>query len=66
MTSDILGPVRHVIGTRYVESIKPYIVELTGLPKIAGPDDIVTRDLRTDRIMISCDEHRVITELNIA
>ncbi|OCT21123.1 hypothetical protein [Pseudomonas putida] len=65
MTSDILGPARHLIGTRYVESIKPYIAELTGLPKIVGPDDATTMDLRTDRILVSSDEHGVITDLII-
>lgn len=39
MDFDILGPVQHVIGSRYVESVKPYVLELTGESHVAGPFD---------------------------
>ncbi|MFJ9990852.1 hypothetical protein ACIQSO_08945 [Pseudomonas putida] len=66
MTIDILCPARHVIGTRYVESVKPYILELTGLAAVAGPQDITTRDIRTDRVMIGVDVHGFINGLIIS
>ena len=66
MTTDILGPARHVIGTRYVESVKPYIVELTGLASAAGPHDMITRDMRSDRVLISVDADGNIKGLSIA
>lgn len=34
MTTDILAPARHVIGSRYVESANAYILELTGLERV--------------------------------
>lgn len=66
MTSDILAPARHVIGSRYVESVKPYILELTGLAFAVGPKDITTMDIRTDRIIIRADDEGVIQALRIS
>ncbi|WP_313738444.1 hypothetical protein [Pseudomonas sp.] len=66
MSTDILGPARHVIGSRYVESVKPYVLELTGLYHAVGPNDFTTRDIRTDRILIGVDEHGDITGLTIS
>ncbi|WP_153786734.1 hypothetical protein [Pseudomonas sp. EMN2] len=66
MTTDILGPARHVIRTRYVESVKPYILELTSLTIAAGPKDLITRDLRGDRLIISVDADGFISGLKIA
>ena len=66
MTTDTLSPCSHVIGTRYVESVKPYILELTGLNLAAGPRDITTRDMRSDRIMIYVDANDRIERLQIA
>jgi len=66
MTTDILAPARHVISTRYVESVKPYIVELTGLTSAAGPNDMITRDLRSDRVIITVDADGAIKGLSIA
>lgn len=66
MTTDILGPTRHVIGSRYVESVKAYILELTGLHIAVGPNDISTMDLRTDRVLIQADGDNCITGLVIS
>lgn len=66
MTTDILGPARHVIGSRYVESVKAYILELTGLRIAVGPNDIRTMDLRTDRVVIQADGDNRITGLVIS
>lgn len=66
MTTDILGPVRHIIGTPYVDSIKPYILELTGLAIVAGPRDITTRDFRSDRVIIAVDEQGHISAMSVS
>ena len=66
MTTDILAPARHVIGSRYVESVKPYILELTGLAVAVGPQDMTTMDIRTDRIIIRADDEGVIQALRIS
>ncbi|MBJ9974584.1 hypothetical protein IAE35_08410 [Pseudomonas sp. S75] len=66
MTTDILSPARHVIGTRYVESVKAYLLELTGLHLAAGPGDVTTMDIRQDRIIIDADEAGIITQLRIS
>lgn len=66
MTTDILAPARHVIGSQYVESVKPYVIELTGLKTAAGPKDMTTRDMRADRVMISVNGAGAIDGLQIA
>ncbi|WAB98260.1 MULTISPECIES: hypothetical protein [Pseudomonas] len=66
MTSDILDRARHVIGSQYVESVKPYILELTGLLSAAGPRDVTTLDIRSDRVMISVDANGTIDGLRIS
>ncbi|WP_312934429.1 hypothetical protein [Pseudomonas sp.] len=66
MTSDALANARHLIGSRYVETVKPYLLELTGLSIAVGPDDLlVTLDIRQDRVFIEVDDQRMITELRI-
>ncbi|HDS1737263.1 MULTISPECIES: hypothetical protein [Pseudomonas] len=66
MTTDILAPARHVIGSQYVESVKPYILELTNMTYAAGPRDITTKDIRSDRVMIGVDGNGAIDRLQIA
>jgi hypothetical protein len=66
MTTDILSPARHVIGSQYVESVKPYILELTGLMTAAGPRDITTMDIRSDRVLINVDNAGTIEGLRIS
>jgi len=57
--------VDHLIGTRYVESVKDYISEMTGLPYVIGPGEITTTELRTDRIYVEVDEAGNISRLRI-
>lgn len=66
MTTDILSPARHVIGSRYVESVKAYILELTGLRIAVGPNEMHTMDIRSDRVLIQADGDNCITGLVIA
>ncbi|WP_312934430.1 hypothetical protein [Pseudomonas sp.] len=66
MTTDILGPARHVIGTRYVESVKTYILELTGLTRACGPNDVCSKEFANDRIIISTDDSGLISHLKIS
>ncbi|WP_434772982.1 I78 family peptidase inhibitor [Pseudomonas entomophila] len=58
--------VNHLIGTRYVESVKPYILEMTGLKRVVGPNEPSTLDFRTDRIHVHTDEAGNISQLHIA
>ncbi|CAG8869369.1 hypothetical protein PS627_03447 [Pseudomonas fluorescens] len=61
---DLLGPVRHLIGTRYVPSVKTYILEMTGMSIVVGPTDPATHDKRGDRVFVLVDEG-FITDLRI-
>lgn len=62
---DLTTPVQHLIGTRYVESVKAYILEMTGLTYIVGPNEVSTMDIRTDRIYVHADEAGNISRLRI-
>ncbi|MDO7909735.1 I78 family peptidase inhibitor [Pseudomonas monteilii] len=62
---DLTTSVQHLIGTRYVESVKAYILEMTGLMSVIGPNDISTMDIRTDRIYVDVDEAGNISRLRI-
>jgi len=62
---DLTTPVQHLIGTRYVESVKAYILEMTGLTYIVGPNEVSTMDIRTDRIYVHVDEAGNISRLRI-
>ncbi|ANC01086.1 hypothetical protein [Pseudomonas putida] len=64
MTTDILAPARHVIGSRYVESVGAYILELTGLSAVrivTGAADL--RDYRSDQVRIDVDDEGIISGL---
>jgi hypothetical protein len=62
---DLTTPVQHLIGTRYVESVKAYILEMTGLTYVIGPNEMSTMDIRTDRIYVHVDETGNISRLRI-
>lgn len=62
---DLLGAVRHLIGTRYVPSVQPYILEMTGMFFVVGPDEPVSLDIRSDRVIIVADDQGIITDLRI-
>jgi len=62
---DVLAPVRHVIGSPYVESVKDYILALTGLRRAVGPGEPATKDIRTDRVFISVDDDGRIARLTV-
>lgn len=64
MPTDVLEPARHVIGSRYVKSVKPYILELTGLKRAVGPKDPSTKDIRSDRVFIRVDGDGTITGMS--
>lgn len=57
--------VQHLIGTRYVESVKPYILEMTGLKYVIGPGEIATMDMRTDRMFVEVDGAGNISRLRV-
>ncbi|MDE1168652.1 MAG: hypothetical protein PW845_25540 [Pseudomonas sp.] len=56
MTNDeALAALGHLIGSRYVPSIKSYISELTQRPRIVGPNEMSTKEYDTTRIHIAAD-----------
>ncbi|MDF2488358.1 MAG: hypothetical protein K0S77_980 [Pseudomonas sp.] len=62
---DLIGAVRHLIGTRYVPSVKTYILEMTEMAIVVGPNEPATFDIRGDRVFVSTDKQGVITKLHV-
>lgn len=52
---------QHLVGTRYIPSLKAYISELTGRPRVVGPNEITTREYDVERIHIKADPACIIT-----
>ncbi|SOB51344.1 hypothetical protein [Pseudomonas lundensis] len=52
--------IRHLIGTRYVPSVKAYISELTGRTRVVGVNEVSTKEFDTDRINIKADDNNCI------
>lgn len=40
--------ISHLIGTRYVPSVKAYISELTGRTRVVGVNEVSTKEFDTD------------------
>ncbi len=53
---EVLNSVKHLVGSRYVPSVKAYISELTGRPKVTGVDDISTMECDDNRLNIKGNE----------
>ncbi|POA22666.1 hypothetical protein C1886_00085 [Pseudomonas sp. FW300-N1A1] len=57
MTNDeVLQQLQHLIGSRYVATVKAYISELTGRARVVGINDISTKELDPDRIRLLGDD----------
>ena len=57
MTTDILGPAHHIIGSRYVESVQAYVLELTGLEVVKVVTSIAdTLEYHHNQVRIDVDE----------
>ncbi|MGE7993728.1 hypothetical protein ACQKPE_22375 [Pseudomonas sp. NPDC089554] len=70
MSNDILGPARHVIGSRYVESVKAYILDLTGLSIAVGPEDPTNCEpefetFMKERVRIDTDDNGNICSMHV-
>ncbi|MFK7668394.1 hypothetical protein [Pseudomonas lundensis] len=52
--------ISHLIGTRYVPSVKAYISELTGRARVVGVNEVSTKEFDTDRINIKADDNNCI------
>ena len=52
--------INHLIGSRYVQSVKAYISELTGRPRVVGIHDKSTLEMDPDRIHLVGDTDGVI------
>ena len=57
---------QHLIGTPYVYSVKEYISELTGYPRVVGPNEASTREFALDRILIAADADGIIATFSFA
>ncbi|MFJ4442925.1 hypothetical protein ACIPZ8_12630 [Pseudomonas sp. NPDC089422] len=59
----LLESIRHLIGSRYVKSVEPYILELTGKQfATVHRGDIVTLDYAEGRIRLFLDENDLIKQ----
>ncbi|WDY57964.1 I78 family peptidase inhibitor [Pseudomonas sp. PSKL.D1] len=66
MDQDVfIKKIAHLIGTPYEDAIKAKISQATGIAVVAGPKDIITRDIRNDRAIVSVDGKGVITAIRI-
>lgn len=54
MTNEqITQALQYLVGTRYVPTVKAYISELTGRARVVGPNEVLTKDFRLDRVNVS-------------
>ena len=61
---EALQLIKHLIGTRYVPSVKAYLTELTGRERGVGVNDASTKDINPNRIQIRGDEKLCIVGFN--
>jgi len=50
---EVLQQIQHLIGSRYVPTVKAYISELTGRPRVVGLNEVSTREFDDQRINMS-------------
>ncbi len=62
----VLQQLQHLIGTRYVPTVKTYISELTGRARVTGPNEPTTREFDSNRINIAADDEAIITGFSFA
>ncbi|MDY7567684.1 hypothetical protein QN400_18045 [Pseudomonas sp. RTC3] len=58
---EALQQIQHLIGSRYVPTVKAYISELTGRPRVVGLKDVATREFDTQRIGMTGDDAGIVT-----
>lgn len=58
---NVICALQHLVGTPYDESIKATVTELTGRPRVVGPNDISTREFDLQRIHVRADDDGSIT-----
>lgn len=58
---EIERALQHLVGTRYVSSLKGYVTELTGRSRVVGPGEVATREFDVERVQIKADADAVIT-----
>ncbi|MDB6144055.1 MAG: Peptidase inhibitor family [Pseudomonas sp.] len=52
---DVVVALQHLVGSRYVPTVKAYIGELTGRARVVGPKDMTTREFDPERVHIAVD-----------
>ena len=62
----VLQQLQHLIGTRYVPTVKAYISELTGRDRVVGPGEVTTREFDVNRVNIEADGAGIITAFHFS
>jgi hypothetical protein len=57
---EALKQIGHLVGTRYVPSVKAYICELTDRARVVGAGEVATREFDPQRIQIASDGNGMI------
>jgi len=57
---EILQSLAHLIGTPYEPSVKGTITEITGCPRVVGPNEMSTHEYDATRIHINTDANQLI------
>lgn len=67
MTNDqVTTTLQHLIGSRYVPTVKAYISELTERARVVGPNDVATFDYDEQRIHIVANDNGLIEGFRFA
>ncbi|MGJ7547299.1 hypothetical protein [Pseudomonas alloputida] len=57
---EVLQALAHLIGTPYEPSVKSTITEITGRPRVVGPNEMSTKEYDINRIHIRTDANQLI------
>jgi hypothetical protein len=57
---EVLQALAHLINTPYEPSVKDTITEITGRPRVVGPNEMSTREYDINRIHIKTDGNQLI------
>ena len=63
---EALQQIQHLIGSRYVPTVKAYISELTGRPRVVGLKEVATLEFDPQRIHMTGDDAGIITAFSFA
>lgn len=65
MTNEqIVQSLQYLIGSRYVPTVKAYIGELTGRPRVVDPGEMVTKEFDTNRLTVHADQSGLVSHFS--